>query len=615
MEPQESEEMDEVLLDPLDEMDLTPSSCHNLPDSHQPPKSPSSLSEEHVDVDKSHENGVDNEEESLDCSSLSGELPKEKEDDLLPGEEYFASSGHAHSSDSAQLPPSDETKVNSALDGAKAHLGTRLEAKNPPELEGDELEGSAVETPGSQVPILVDATTILTEKILKRKPLLLSKWNIACRFPGLQASENHENEHDEEEDSLNSSILNGEMPQEKEDDLLPGEAYFESSGHAHSCDLGQLPPSDETKFSSALDGAKAHLGTRLEAKNPPELQGDELEGSAVETTGSQVPILVDATTILTEKILKRKSLLLSKWNIACRFPGLQASENHENEHDEEEDSLNSSSLNGEMPQEKEDDLLPGEEYFESSGHAHSCDLAELLPSDETKFSSALDGANAHLGIPLEAKNPPELQGDELEGSAVETPGSQVPILIDASTILTEMILKRKPLLLSKWNIACRFPVFQPSENHENEHDEEEDSLNSSSLNGELPEEKEDDLLPGEAYFESSGHAHSCDLGQLPPSDETKFSSALDGAKAHLGTQLEAKNPPELEGDELEGLAVETPGCQVPILIDATTVFTEKILKRKPLFLSKWSVACRFPGLQALGRVVLSSVTLGSTYSF
>ncbi|XP_047423036.1 neuroblastoma breakpoint family member 20-like [Sciurus carolinensis] len=324
MEPQESEEMDEVLLDPLVEMDLNPSSCHNLPDSYQPPKSPSSLSEEHVDVDKSHENGVDNEEESLDCSSLDGEHPEEKEDDLLPVEEYFASSGHVHSSDSAQLPPSDETKVSSALDGAKAHLGTRLEAKNPPELEGDELEGSAVETPGSQVPILVDATTILTEKILKRKSLLLSKWNIACRFPGLQASENHENEHNEEEDSLNSSSLSGELPEEKEDDLLPGEEYFQSSGHAHSCDLGQLPPPDETKFSSALDGAKAHLGTQLEAKNPPELEGDELEGLAVETPGCQVPILIDATTVFTENVLKRKPLILSNWSVACRFPGLQA---------------------------------------------------------------------------------------------------------------------------------------------------------------------------------------------------------------------------------------------------------------------------------------------------
>lgn len=54
MELQESGEMDEVLLDSLDEMDLTPSSCHNLPDSHQPPKSPSSLSEEHVDVDSKY---------------------------------------------------------------------------------------------------------------------------------------------------------------------------------------------------------------------------------------------------------------------------------------------------------------------------------------------------------------------------------------------------------------------------------------------------------------------------------------------------------------------------------------------------------------------------------
>ena len=87
------------------------------------------------------------------------------------------------------------------------------------------------------------------------------------------------------------------------------------------------------------------------------------------------------------------------------------------------------------------------------------------------------------------------------------------------------------------------------------------------------------------------------------------------SEAHLGAHLEVKNPPELNSDELDSSAVETPGSRAPFLIDATTVFTEKILKRKPLLLSKWSVACRFPGLQALGRVVLTSVTLGSTYSF
>ncbi|XP_047422394.1 neuroblastoma breakpoint family member 15-like isoform X2 [Sciurus carolinensis] len=139
MELQESGEMDEVLLDSLDEMYLTPSSCHNLPDSHQPPKSPSSLSEEHVDVDKSHDSGDDNEEESLDLS-LPRELEEEKEKDLLPDEKYFLSCDHPDSSESTEplttSLPSDETKVSSALDRAKPRLDARLEVKNPPKLEG-----------------------------------------------------------------------------------------------------------------------------------------------------------------------------------------------------------------------------------------------------------------------------------------------------------------------------------------------------------------------------------------------------------------------------------------------------------------------------------------------
>lgn len=48
MELQEDEEMDKVLMDSRNEVYLVYFSCHDLSDSHQPPKSLASLSEEHV---------------------------------------------------------------------------------------------------------------------------------------------------------------------------------------------------------------------------------------------------------------------------------------------------------------------------------------------------------------------------------------------------------------------------------------------------------------------------------------------------------------------------------------------------------------------------------------
>ncbi|XP_025232004.1 putative neuroblastoma breakpoint family member 7 [Theropithecus gelada] len=58
--------------------------------------------------------------------------------------------------------------------------------KNPPQLEGEALEGSADNTHGHQVIGHIHAASVLKPKMIKRK-LLFSKWRLACRFPGLQA--------------------------------------------------------------------------------------------------------------------------------------------------------------------------------------------------------------------------------------------------------------------------------------------------------------------------------------------------------------------------------------------------------------------------------------------
>nr|XP_045221983.1 neuroblastoma breakpoint family member 4 [Macaca fascicularis] len=65
------------------------------------------------------------------------------------------------------------------------------------------------------------------------------------------------------------------------------------------------------------------LEPSLGMKNPPQLGDDALEGSADNTQGRQVNGQIHASSVLKPRIIKRK-LPLSKWRLACRFPGLQA---------------------------------------------------------------------------------------------------------------------------------------------------------------------------------------------------------------------------------------------------------------------------------------------------
>ncbi|XP_070372306.1 NBPF family member NBPF6-like [Equus asinus] len=65
----------------------------------------------------------------------------------------------------------------------------------------------------------------------------------------------------------------------------------------------------------------------------------------------------------------------------------------------------------------------------------------------------------------------------------------------------------------------------------------------------------------------------------------------------LDASLRMKTPPTLKGDALECSDASKQGCQVIGHIDASIVIQQRILERK-LRLSKWRLACRFPGLQA-----------------
>ncbi|KAG3280962.1 hypothetical protein H1C71_031537, partial [Ictidomys tridecemlineatus] len=83
------------------------------------------------------------------------------------------------------------------------NLDTCIELQKFPKLEGDALGGLAVKTPGCELNVLTDTMSVLKQKIMKRKQLFC-KWRMACRFPGLQASENHENDDEKDQNSLNS---------------------------------------------------------------------------------------------------------------------------------------------------------------------------------------------------------------------------------------------------------------------------------------------------------------------------------------------------------------------------------------------------------------------------
>ncbi|XP_030792924.1 neuroblastoma breakpoint family member 4-like [Rhinopithecus roxellana] len=193
-------EEQEIPEDSVDEVYLTPSVHHDLSDCHQP-----------------YSNTLYSLEDQFACSALDIASPTKT---ACPQGTWSGDLSHHLSevqSSQAQLEPS--TLVPKCLQlqldqgnglarqglssttcsfSANADSGKQwpfqelvlqpsLGMKNPPQLGGDALEGSADNTQGHQVIGQIHAFSVLEPKIIKRK-LPLSKWRLACRFPGLQAS-------------------------------------------------------------------------------------------------------------------------------------------------------------------------------------------------------------------------------------------------------------------------------------------------------------------------------------------------------------------------------------------------------------------------------------------
>ncbi|XP_077883932.1 uncharacterized protein LOC144368639 [Ictidomys tridecemlineatus] len=286
---------------------------------------------------------------------------------------------------------------------SELNLDTCIELQNPPKLGGDALGGLAVKTPGCELHVLTDTMSVMKQKIMKRKQLFC-KWRMACRFPGLQASENHENDDEKDQNSLNSSIPNGELQEKKEDDFLLRKSYFLPSDHANSSNTQELVrnsvfPSAEPTVSSAVDEAKH--------------------------------VLNDATGVSKEKIITRK-ILMSKRKLACRFPGLQASELDSNDASGMKNSLK----------------LEGDTKDGSFANKHGCHIIGHIDDYTALREQIAEGKQLVENIQSLLTPTCNFLGLEAQGSEVVTPAAPAFTL---SLCPSSLILVSSPLFIF---VAC-----------------------------------------------------------------------------------------------------------------------------------------------------------------
>ncbi|XP_073926506.1 uncharacterized protein isoform X6 [Castor canadensis] len=549
----------------------------------------------------------DDEEESLVSSRHTSHLQEDKVKEVFTdslGEQYFHPFTPPYLLDSQELLrgsalPLDGPKVSPALNQDKVNSDASFQMRKPATKEGDTPEGSVENTRVIQDGF-IEAASVLKEKIIKGKPLL-SKWRIACRFPGPGYKELNLGARFEmklEDDAPKGSVDHKPGFQHSLTDvtnvrkwkILKRKLLFsrcrivcrfaELEQTGLSCPTAHVTsvyPYLEFPWASTWSGHPSPSPVCTEDCVPKqrwcpdtlsarvlnsdvcfemELEGDAPEGSVDYTPWFQHG-LIDATNVLKGKIMQRK-LLFSRCRIVCIFPELEQT-----------------GLFCPIPNvSSECSYLECPRASTWSVHPSPSPvcIVECVPTQHwcPDTSSALV-LNSDVCFEM------ELEGDAPEGSVDYTPWFQHG-LIDATNVLKGKIMQRK-LLFSRCRIVCIFPeleqtgLFCPIPN-----------VSSECSYLECPRASTWSVHPSPSPV--------CIVECVPTQHWCPDTSSALVLNSDVCFEM------ELEGDAPEGSVDYTPWFQHG-LIDATNVLKGKIMQRKLLF-SRCRIVCIFPELEQTG---------------
>ncbi|XP_070076117.1 neuroblastoma breakpoint family member 6-like [Equus caballus] len=612
-ELQEEEEMDDACQDSLDEKYLALSSHHDLSDSCHPPDSPTLPSDEHEicsRLDGAQTQKDQKDEDRDEPTAPSWELQEEEEmDDACQDsldEKYLALSSHHDLSDSCHPPdsptlPSDEHEICSRLDGAQTQKDQKDEDRDEPtapswELQEEEEMDDACQDSLDEKYLALSSHHDLSDSCHPPdSPTLPSDEHEICsRLDGAQS---HEDEEYVEEREPLSKMNDQERVKDREFEFLIRLQARELTqlrlktreGRELSLLLNQnlkelLGRSDLNNLRGQAFQEQLAEGCRLSQALVSKLGPENHEEEAEEQLGSLTPrkyhfLIHDHARKLTQirqtsREGRELSVLLHQhlrdllthsdigrdWGqgfqeqlaegsrLAERLVHKLSPENLEDDDEEEEQESLSPSLERELL-EKEivNEILP-----DPSGEQNSTPSSprDLSASGEPLRSTAFPCDEPQVRLTLEAATP--------SWEACQ----QGPLSGNLSFQRTEMQTSQAPLEPSSW--GSNYLGLQLDQFH---------------------------CGDGKATLGLSFTTWSFAANSVPGNRGSLFQ------ELGLDASLRMKTPPTLKGDALECSDASKQGCQVIGHIDASIVIQQRILKRK-LRLSKWRLACRFPGLQA-----------------
>ncbi|XP_070075978.1 neuroblastoma breakpoint family member 6-like [Equus caballus] len=612
-ELQEEEEMDDACQDSLDEKYLALSSHHDLSDSCHPPDSPTIPSDEHEicsRLDGAQTQKDQKDEERDEPTAPSWELQEEEEmDDACQDsldEKYLALSSHHDLSDSCHPPdsptiPSDEHEICSRLDGAQTQKDQKDEERDEPtapswELQEEEEMDDACQDSLDEKYLALSSHHDLSDSCHPPdSPTIPSDEHEICsRLDGAQSHEDEE--YVEEREPLSKMNDQGRVKDREFEFLIRLQAreltqlrLKTREGRELSLLLNQnlkelLGRSDLNNLRGQAFQEQLAEGCRLSQALVSKLGPENHEEEAEEQLGSLTPrkyhflihdharkltrirqtlregrelsVLLhqDLRDLLTHSDIGRdwgqgfQEQLAEGSRLAEHLVRKLSPENLEDDDEEEEQESLSPSLEREL-QEKEivNGILP-----DPSGEQNS------TPSSPHDLSAS---------------------GEPLRSTAFPCDEPQVRLTLEAAT--------------PSWEACQQGPLsgnlsFQRTEMQTSQAQLEPSSWGSNYLGLQLDQFHCGD---GKATLGLSFTTWSCAANSVSANRGSLFQ------ELGLDASLRMKTPPTLKGDALECSDASKQGCQVIGHIDASIVIQQRILKRK-LRLSKWRLACRFPGLQA-----------------